>query len=83
MEYIKLKQEYKYLKLLDSIILEKLLKSSNLSEDEYWVLKYSIIQDRMVENTCAKLSISKSTYRNLKNTGLAKLDITFKNLLKD
>lgn len=70
-----------YLKGFSTIQLENLFKISNLTEDEYWVLKYGFIQDRMIENTCLKLNISRSTYRNIYNNALTKVNLTFNNLL--
>ncbi len=70
-----------YLKALNNIELENLFKKSFLSEEEYWLLKYTFIQKRMVENICAKLNISKSAYHNKKNVALAKVENTYKNLI--
>lgn len=61
--------------------IEKLLNKTTLTELEYWVVKYGIIQKRMVENTCMKLNISRSTYRNIYNIALTKINNTVNNLL--
>ena len=77
-----MQSNYKYLKFLPESILKKLFELSNLTENEYWVLYHSVIKNRMVENICLKLSISASTYRNIKNTALAKVDLTFQKHMK-
>lgn len=71
----------KYLKIFNNIQLENLFKKSNLTETEYWLLRYALIQKRMVENICMKLNISRSTYRNMYNIALTKVDFTLNNLL--
>lgn len=71
----------KYLKNFNNIQLENLFKKSNLTETEYWLLRYALIQKRMVENICMKLNISRSTYRNMYNIALTKVDFTLNNLL--
>lgn len=71
----------KYLKNFNNIQLENLFKKSNLTETEYWLLRYALIQKRMVENICMKLNISRSTYRNMYNVALTKVDFTLNNLL--
>lgn len=71
----------KYLKNFNNIQLENLFKKSNLTETEYWLLRYALIQKRMVENICMKLNISRSTYRNIYNIALTKVDFTLNNLL--
>lgn len=71
----------KYLKNFDEVYLSKLFQISDLTDIEYWVLHYGFIKKRMVLNTCAKLNISESTYRNIYNNALTKVDMTFKNLL--
>lgn len=76
-----MKDEYKYLKYLDETTLNKLFEVAELNEEEKWVLKYSF-KGRMVQNICAKLLISESTYRNIKNTALAKIHLAFKLSLK-
>ena len=71
-----------YLRLLDRETQDKLFKISHLSDEQYWVLYYSFVKGRMVENTCAKLNISKSTYHNIMNVALAKVEMTLKDLNK-
>ena len=64
------------------IKLRKLLMPANeekdITEIEYWLLTYAYVECRMVENTCAKLGISNSTYHNNINVALAKIENTIK-----
>ena len=50
----------KLLKEFDKETIKKVLKLADLTETEYWVLYYSIVEKRMVINTCYKLSTFKS-----------------------
>lgn len=68
-----------YIKLLDEETVKKLLKISHLTDLEYWVLYYSY-KKRMVDNTCMKLNIGKTTYHNTLNIALAKVACTIKSL---
>ena len=71
-----------YLRNLEPDTLRKLFELSKLKEDEYWLLYYAFIKKRMVENTCAKLSISKTKYHTMMNEALIKVDYTINNLDK-
>ncbi len=71
-----------YLKKLDKPTLRKLLKICDLSETEYWLLIYAFVEERMRENTCAKLSIGKSKYHTMINEALIKVDYKIKELDK-
>lgn len=71
-----------YLKQLDKPTLRKLFKICELSETEYWLLIYAFVEERMRENTCAKLSIGKSKYHTMINEALIKVDYTINNLDK-
>ncbi len=71
-----------YLKSLDKVTLRKLLKICDLSETEYWLLIYAFVEERMRENTCAKLSIGKSKYHTMINEALIKVDYKIKELDK-
>jgi predicted metal-binding transcription factor (methanogenesis marker protein 9) len=72
-----MKQKYKYLKLLDKSLLNLILEHSELEENEYKVVKNTLITEDLIEKLCTNLSISNSTYRNLQDTGLAKVHLTF------
>ena len=70
------------LKEFDKDTIKKVLKLSDLSESEYWVLYYSLIENRMVQNTCAKLSISQAQYFIIQKLALLKVEFTLKKLIK-
>jgi hypothetical protein len=72
-----MKQKYKYLKLLDKALLRLILDNAELEENEYKVVKNTLITEDLIEKQCTNLSISNSTYRNLQDTGLAKVHLTF------
>ena len=72
----------KLLKEFDENTIEKVLKLSDLTDCEYWVLYYSIVKKRMVQNTCEKLSISESQYYIIQKIALLKVEYTFKQIIK-
>ena len=69
------------LKEFDKETIKKVLDISELSELEYWVLYYSIVERRMVENTCAKLSISQAYYYIVQKIALLKVNYTLKRII--
>lgn len=71
-----------YLRTLDKPTLRKLFKQCDLSENEYWLLIYAFVEERMVENTCAKLSIGKTKYHSMLNEALIKAEYKIKELDK-
>lgn len=63
--------------------LKKLLAiCTNLTETEYWLLTYAFIQQRMRENTCAKLNIGTTKYATMLNEALIKVEFTIRDLDK-
>ena len=68
------------------IKLEKLFyiakEEYNLSDDEYWLLKYVFIQDRMRDNICAKLHIGRTKFSTMLNEALIKIEYTIRDLDK-
>ena len=72
-----MKQKYKYLKLIDKALLRLILDNAELEENEYKVVKNTLITEDLIEKLCNNLAISTSTYRNLQDTGLAKVHLTF------
>lgn len=72
----------KYLRNLDKSVLCKLFKLCNLSETEYWLLIYAFVEERMRENTCAKLNIRTTKYATMLNEALLKVDFTINQLDK-
>ena len=73
-----LKAFKKKLKSMSSVELKELMNKANLTEFEYWLIKYAFIDERYVLNTCAKLSISESTYHRLLPIALTKIYYTLK-----
>jgi hypothetical protein len=71
-----------YLKKLDKPTLRKLFKLAELSEDEYWLVIYAFVEERMRENTCMKLNIGKTKYNTMLTTALIKIEYTIKQLDK-
>jgi hypothetical protein len=71
-----------YLKKLDKPTLRKLFKLAELSEDEYWLVIYAFVEERMRENTCMKLNIRTTKYATLLNQALIKVDFKIKELDK-
>ena len=55
-----MKQKYKYLKLLDKSLLNLILEHSELEENEYKVVKNTLITEDLIEKQCTNLSISNS-----------------------
>ena len=72
-----MKDKYKYLKNLNNEFLESLLNNSDLDEREYKVLKSSLIKEHLREKTCQDLYISKTTYQNIKENALSKVQLMF------
>lgn len=69
----------KKLKSMSSIELRELMNKANLSELEYWLVKYAFIDKRLVANTCMKLNISEPYYYVKLPLALAKLYYSTKN----
>ncbi len=87
-----MQEKYKIFNLMDIKDLEVLFSKSDLTEEEYWVLKYSLGTyksnihkiDRL--SICDRLNISFSTFRTLKLIALTKVYKVYKdhiNKLKD
>lgn len=68
----------KKLKSMNKSELRLLFEKAELEYIEKWILKYAYIEERMVLNTCAKLSISESTYYRMLQTALIKIYYTLK-----
>lgn len=71
-----------YLRSLDKATLRKLFKICNLPEIEYWLLIYAFVEERLVENTCAKLAIGKTKYHSMLNEALIKVEFKIQELDK-
>ena len=68
----------KKLKEMTKPELRALFEKAELEETEKWLLKYAYIDERLVLNTCAKLSISESTYHRILPIALTKIYYTLK-----
>ena len=68
----------KKLKEMTKSELRALFEKAELDNTERWLLKYAFIDERYVLNTCAKLSISESTYHRLLPIALTKVYYTLK-----
>ena len=67
----------KQLKEMSDSELRILFEKAELECEEKWLLKY-YIKDKMVQNTCRKLSISESTYHRMLPIALLKIHYTLK-----
>ena len=66
------------LKNMNKSELRLLFEKAELDNTERWLLKYAVIDERYVLNTCAKLSISESTYHRLLPIALTQIYYTLK-----
>jgi hypothetical protein len=71
-----------YLKQLEKPTLRKLFKLANLTEQEYWLVIYAFVEERMRDNTCMKLNIGKTKYHSMLNEALIKIEYTINQLDK-
>ena len=65
-----------YIKLLSKEQKRQLFKETDLTDDEYWLLTYAYIENRMVANTCRKLNMSEGKYHYTLNQALIKIKYT-------
>ena len=54
-------------------IVKKLVQHPDLTEIEQWLIYYTYGEDRMVINTCYKLSISERQFHFMRDIALTKL----------
>ena len=71
-----------YLKQLEKPTLRKLFKLANLTEQEYWLVIYAFVEERMRDNTCMKLHIGRTKYHTMLNEALIKIEHTINQLDK-
>ena len=62
-----------YLKTKNRAEIKEIVKHPDLTETERWLIYYTYGEDRMVLNTCCKLSISERQFHNIKDIALTKL----------
>ena len=63
----------KFLKTKTEDEIKEIIKHSDLTEDERWLIYYTFAKNRMVLNTCAKLYISESKFHKIQDLALTKL----------
>lgn len=73
----------RFLKSMNSEILYKIVRISNLSEQEYKILQKFILRGEPREDICKDLNISLSTFNSSKNIALTKVRISLTNLLDE
>jgi FixJ family two-component response regulator len=71
------------LKMMNSEMLYKLFRISDLTEQEYKILQEFIIRENARDKICEDLNISRSTFTNSKNIALTKVKISLTNLLDE
>ena len=71
------------LKMMNSEMLYKLFRISDLTEQEYKILQEFIIRESARDKICEDLNISRSTFTNSKNIALTKVKISLTNLLDE
>ena len=54
-------------------IIKKLVEHPDFTETEKWLIYYTYGEDRMVANTCNKLSISERQFHFMRDVALTKL----------
>lgn len=69
--------------MMNSEMLYKLLRISDLTEQEYKILQEFIIRETKRDDICDDLNISRSTFTNSKNIALTKIKIALTNLLDE
>ena len=80
-----MQEKYKVLNMLELDVLESIYQLSDLTDDEYWALKYSLGINTRGEkiklsrlDICDRLNCSFSTLSNIKSVALAKVYKTYK-----
>jgi hypothetical protein len=83
-----MQEKYKVLNMLELDVLESIYQLSDLTDDEYWALKYTLGIDKYGKKAglsrldiCDRLNCSFSTLRNIKSVALAKAYKTYKDHL--
>lgn len=73
-QYLKFYSKYKEGRIKLRKLFQIAKNKKDITEIDYWILIYSFAECRMVENTCAKIGISKTTYHNILNVALVKIE---------
>ena len=69
--------------MMNSEMLYKLFRISDLTEQEYKILQEFIIRENARDKICEDLNISRSTFTSSKNIALTKVKISLTNLLDE
>ncbi len=77
-QYLKFFSKYKEGRIKLRKLFQIAENEKDITDIEYWLLTYTYAEGGMVENTCAKLGMSKSTFHNNINVALAKINNTVK-----
>lgn len=71
------------LKMMNSEILYKIFRISDLTDQEYKILQKFVLREEPRDVVCDDLNISRSTFTNSKNIALTKVKISLTNLLDE
>ena len=69
------------LRMMNSEMLHKIIKIAELDEKEKQLIREFFILKNSRDNICEKMSISRSTFTNIKNQALLKIKLTLTVLL--
>ena len=64
------------LRMMNSEMLHKIIKIAELDEKERQLIREFFILKNSRDNICEKMSISRSTFTNIKNQALLKIKLT-------
>jgi DNA-directed RNA polymerase specialized sigma subunit len=71
------------LRMMNSEMLHKIIKIAELDEKERQLIREFFILKNTRDNICEKMSISRSTFTNIKNQALLKIKLTLTILLDE
>ena len=69
--------------MMNSEMLHKIIKIAELNENEKQLIREFFILKNSRDNICEKMSISRSTFTNIKNQALLKIKLTLTVLLDE
>ena len=68
----------KYLKNLDKKQISKLINATELDYFEKWILTYTFVEKRLIENICMRLNIGRTKYFYVLKEALIKIEYKIK-----
>ena len=71
------------LRMMNSEMLHKIIKIAGLNENEKQLVREFFILKNTRDNICEKMSISRTTFSNIKNQALLKIKLTLTVLLDE